>query len=575
MQGLLNRLTRQGLLTEAAAADAQKLIAQGQRVDAAVLSVDGLQPSQLLPVLAAEFGVEYLADLDGHAPDRQLLKLMPAAVLTQFKLLPLSKDGQHVRIATASLFETQGFDELRLATGLSLLPVLAPQDAIDKALRKYLGVGAETVQSLVAGADDILVVDEDSDGDVDLADAAQDASIIKFVNQVLVDAIERRATDVHFEPFEHRLSVRFRIDGVLVDADIPADVRRFQPAIVSRLKILSHLDIAEKRLPQDGRIKLKVAGKDVDVRVSVIPMLHGEAVVLRLLDRSAAMTGLEGLGMVGSDLDKFGHVLGLPHGIVLVTGPTGSGKTTTLYASLARINDVERKIVTIEDPIEYHLEGINQIQVDEKTGMTFAKGLRAILRHDPDVVLIGEIRDRETAQIAVQASLTGHLVFSTLHTNDAPGAITRLIDMGVEPFLVASSLEMVAAQRLVRLICPQCKEHLPDAEAARIRAQLGDVLPTELYHGRGCDACSGSGYRGREGIFELMPMTDELRTMVTDRVSAQLLRKTAIAQGMHSLREDGLRLIRAGKTTVQEVLRVTKDEAAGAGLNNSNIEQAT
>ena len=299
MQGLLNRLTRQGLLTEAAAADAQKLIAQGQRVDAAVLSVDGLQPSQLLPVLAAEFGVEYLADLDGHAPDRQLLKLMPAAVLTQFKLLPLSKDGQHVRIATASLFETQGFDELRLATGLSLLPVLAPQDAIDKALRKYLGVGAETVQSLVAGADDILVVDEDSDGDVDLADAAQDASIIKFVNQVLVDAIERRATDVHFEPFEHRLSVRFRIDGVLVDADIPADVRRFQPAIVSRLKILSHLDIAEKRLPQDGRIKLKVAGKDVDVRVSVIPMLHGEAVVLRLLDRSAAMTGLEGLGMAG------------------------------------------------------------------------------------------------------------------------------------------------------------------------------------------------------------------------------------------------------------------------------------
>lgn len=570
MQGLFDRLTQQGLLSESAAADALKLIEQGQRVDTAVLSVDGLTAEQLLPAMAAEFGVEYLVDLDGQIPDKQLLKLMPAAVLTQFKLLPLSKDGQRVRIATASIFEMQGFDELRLATGLELLPVLAPRDAIDRALRKYLGVGAETVQSLVAGADDILVVDEDSDGDVDLADAAQDASIIKFVNQVLVDAIERRATDVHFEPFEHRLSVRFRIDGVLVDADIPADVRRFQPAIVSRLKILSHLDIAEKRLPQDGRIKLKVGGKDVDVRVSVIPMLHGEAVVLRLLDRSTAMTGLEGLGMAGGDLQTFERILGLPHGIVLVTGPTGSGKTTTLYASLARINDVERKIVTIEDPIEYHLEGINQIQVDEKTGMTFARGLRAILRHDPDVVLIGEIRDRETAQIAVQASLTGHLVFSTLHTNDAPGAITRLIDMGVEPFLVSSSLEMVAAQRLVRLICPYCKAQLPEAEAARVRAQLGDVLPGPLYHGKGCDACSGSGYRGREGIFELMPMTDELRTMVTDRVAAQLIRKTAVAQGMHSLREDGLRLVRAGKTTIEEVLRVTKDEAAGAGPTNAS-----
>lgn len=561
MQSLLDKLNTMGLLDADAASRALSLWQNGEPIERAVLSVDGLTSQQLLPVVAQEYGVEYV-DLDAVTPDRKLLGEMPARVLTAHKLLPLSREGKAVRVAVASLFRTEGLDELRLATGMDMVPVLADEQAIDRSLRKYLGVGAETVQSLVADASPVEAIEDDT-GDIGDADAAADASIIKFVNQILADAIERRATDVHIEPFEGRLSVRFRIDGVLVDAAVPAEVRRFQASIISRLKILSHLDIAEKRLPQDGRIKLRVSGREVDVRVSVIPMLFGEAVVLRLLDRSNALTGLDGLGMNASDVSLFRKVLGLPHGIVLVTGPTGSGKTTTLYAALSQINDIERKIITIEDPIEYHLDGVNQIQVDTKTGLTFARGLRAILRHDPDVVLIGEIRDRETAEIAVQASLTGHLVFSTLHTNDAPGAVTRLVDMGIEPFLVSSSLELVIAQRLVRLICQSCRAPIPIADADRIRRDLGSDLPDVLYHGKGCSACGGTGYRGRKGIFEMMPITDELRTHITDRVSSQIIRRTAIEQGMHSLREDGWRLIRDGRTTVEEVLRVTKDERSG------------
>jgi general secretion pathway protein E/type IV pilus assembly protein PilB len=568
MQHVLQKLNRLGLLDERAVTDAARLIDQGEPFEKAVLSVDGLTEDRLLGVLAKEFGVE-LIDLDGVVPPRELLAKLPAHVLSRRKLLPIGEVNGRLRVATSTLCDSAGIDELRVVTGMEIEAVLASSEQIAKALGKHLGVGAATMQSLMQHGG-ISVVDDEEDS-IDLADDAEDASIIQFVNQVLVEAIDRRATDVHFEPFEEKLSVRYRVDGVLQEATLPADVRRFQAAIVSRLKILSHLDIAEKRLPQDGRIKLMVAGREVDVRVSVIPMLYGEAVVLRLLDRSSTLVGLKGLGMDGADLTNYNKILGLPHGIVLVTGPTGSGKTTTLYASLSQINDVERKIITIEDPIEYHLEGVNQIQVDTKTGMTFAKGLRAILRHDPDVVLIGEIRDRETADIAVQASLTGHLVFSTLHTNDAPGAITRLIDMGIEPFLVASSLEMVVAQRLVRLICDECREPITIQDADRIRVEYGSDLPDALYHGKGCSACGGTGYRGRKGIFELMPITDELRAHITENASSQVIRRTAIAQGMNSLRQDGWRLIQAGLTTVEEVLRVTKDErAAGKPADVSN-----
>lgn len=563
MDELVSKLTERGLLDATAADAARQRIAAGEMPDRAVLAVDGLTEDRLLPVLAHEFGVD-LVDLDQHTPSKAMMAKLSARLLVKHHLMPVQEADGVLVVATHSLFDTTGLDELRLATGMDVQPALASREAIGRALSKHLGVGADTVQSMVGEAGDIHVVEGGKGEDVDLMEAAGDASIVQFVNQVLVEAIERRATDVHFEPFEGRLSVRYRVDGVLQEATLPAEVRRFQAAIVSRLKILSHLDIAEKRLPQDGRIKLRVAGREVDVRVSVIPMLYGEAIVLRLLDRSSTLVGLEGLGMDGSDLHGYSKVLGLPHGIVLVTGPTGSGKTTTLYSSLAQINDIERKIITIEDPIEYHLEGINQIQVETKTGLTFSKGLRAVLRHDPDVVLIGEIRDRETADIAVQASLTGHLVFSTLHTNDAPGAITRLIDMGVEPFLVASSLEMVVAQRLVRLICQDCKEPIEIAEAEQLRQQFGSDMPDVLYHGRGCTACNGTGYKGRKGIFEMMPMTDELRAQVTERTSSQMVRKIATEQGMKSLRQDGWRLIRDGRTTLEELLRVTKDERGSA-----------
>jgi general secretion pathway protein E/type IV pilus assembly protein PilB len=558
---LIDNLARRGLLDEAAAAAARSRIAAGEAPDHAALAVNGLTEPRLLPVLAETYGLDTV-DLDQQPPDPALLATLSARLLVRHHLFPLERVGDRLRVATASAFDTAGLDELRLATGLDPEPVLAPRDAIERALSKHLGVGADTVQSLVGDTVEAEVPAYANEEDGDLADAAGDASIIQFVNQVLVEAIERRATDVHFEPFERQLVVRYRVDGILQEATLPPEARRFRAAIVSRLKILSHLDIAEKRLPQDGRIKLRVAGRDVDVRVSVIPMLYGEAIVLRILDRGTTLVGLEGLGMAGDDLKQFTKVLDQPHGIILVTGPTGSGKTTTLYAGLAQINDVVRKIITIEDPIEYHLRGVNQIQVDTKTGLTFARGLRAVLRHDPDVVLIGEIRDRETADIAVQASLTGHLVFSTLHTNDAPGAITRLIDMGVEPFLVASSLEMVVAQRLVRLICENCKQPIEVAEAERLRSELGVDLPDQLFHGRGCTACHGTGYAGRKGIFEMMPMTDELRAAVTERTSTQVIRRLAVTQGMPSLREDGWRLIRDGRTTLEEVLRVTKDEGA-------------
>jgi general secretion pathway protein E/type IV pilus assembly protein PilB len=469
-------------------------------------------------------------------------------------------NGDGIAIVTSRIFDHTGLDELRLATGIDVHPVLAPSTEIDRFIKKYLGVGADTLQSMGIDDDGVKVLEDQNETDLDISNAAQDASIIKFVNQVLAEALDSRATDVHIEPFENQLRVRYRIDGVLVEANIPPQVRKFQAAIVSRLKILSHLDIAEKRLPQDGRIRLKVAGREIDLRVSVIPMIHGEAVVLRILDRGDALLGLEHLGMSARDNAVWTRVLDLPHGIILVTGPTGSGKTTTLYAALSKINNADLKIITIEDPVEYQLRGINQIQVNTKSGLTFGAGLRAILRHDPDVVLIGEIRDRETAEIAVQASLTGHLVFSTLHTNDAPGATTRMIDMGVEPYLVASSLETVAAQRLVRLICPKCKEESPREEAQKLQAEFGDVVPDVLYRGKGCRNCQNTGYRGRQGVFEMMPVTDEIRAQILERRSSRDIRKTAMAQGMNSLRSDGWRLIREGKTTPEEVLRMTKDE---------------
>ncbi len=506
--------------------------------------------------LAGEYGVAF-NELSAIAPERDLLAAFPARLLVRDELLPLRRlpDGS-VEVATARLFATAAFDGLRSVTGLRLRPVLAPSDALRRELKERLGVGADTL-GILGDEAGLQVVEQEGAEDTDLDGAAEDASIIRFVNQVLRDAIELRASDIHLEPFESELRIRYRIDGVLQEVPVPAQIKRFQPAIVARVKILSHLNIAEKRLPQDGRIKVRIDDAEVDIRVSIIPMLHGEAVVLRLLRQNAALRGVAELGLGARELAALRRVLQLPHGIVLVTGPTGSGKTSTLYTALQEINDAERKIITIEDPIEYQLRGINQIQVSEKSGLTFARGLRSILRHDPDVILIGEIRDAETAQIAVQASLTGHLVFSTLHTNDAPGAITRLIDMGIEPYLVASAIEAVLAQRLVRVLCPHCRTVDDSPTCRALRTRLGIDPSAVVYRAVGCRECRQTGYHGRRAIFEWMDTSAEIRELILRSASADALREAASRAGLRTLAADGRRLVEAGVTTLDEVLSVT------------------
>jgi len=527
--------------------------------------------SDVLRWLAAEYGLPF-TDLEDIEPEKEVLALFPARLLLRDELLPLRRTNGSVEIATSRLFSTQGLDALRSLTGLRLRPVLAPSEAVQREMKKRLGVGADTIGTLDEEAP-IQVVDEDASDDNNLDAAAEDASIIRFVNQVLRDAIELRASDIHLEPFEDELRIRYRIDGVLQDVPVPAQIKRFQPAIVSRVKILSHLNIAEKRLPQDGRIKVRIDDAEVDIRVSVIPMLHGEAVVMRLLRQNSSLRGVRQLGMAERETRCLSRVLQLPHGIVLVTGPTGSGKTSTLYSALHEINDSVRKIITIEDPVEYQLKGVNQIQVSEKAGLTFARGLRSILRHDPDVILVGEIRDKETAQIAVQASLTGHLVFSTLHTNDAPGALTRLVDMGVEPYLVASSLEAVLAQRLVRVLCKECKAIDDSPTSAALRTQLGFPTETILYRSVGCRECRQTGFMGRRAIFEWMDSDNEIRQLVLRNRSSDEIRDAARRAGMRTLAEDGWRLVQLGVTTVEEVLSVTTAKEVSL-TTGGNLEES-
>jgi len=516
--------------------------------------------------LAQEYGLAFTT-LDDVDPDRQLLSLFPARILLKEELLPLKRLNGTVEVATSRLFATQGLDALKTMTGLNLKPILATSEAVQREIKKRLGVGADTIGTLDEEKG-FQVVDENAE-DTNLDEAAEDeASIIRFVNQVLKDAIELRASDIHLEPFEDEFRIRYRIDGELQEVPVPAQLKRFQPAIVSRVKILSHLNIAEKRLPQDGRIKIRLDDADVDIRVSVIPMLHGEAVVMRLLRQNSTLRGLAEIGMNTRELEHFQHVLGLPHGIILVTGPTGSGKTSTLYTALNEINDAVRKIITIEDPVEYQLKGVNQIQVNEKSGLTFARGLRSILRHDPDVILIGEIRDAETAQIAVQASLTGHLVFSTLHTNDAPGALTRLVDMGVEPYLVASSLEAVLAQRLVRVLCKHCKQPDNSGTAQAFKAKLGIPADKTIYKSVGCRECRNTGFFGRHAIFEWMDTDENIRRLILESASTDLISAAARKGGMRTLAEDGWRLVAAGVTTVEEVLSVTTSKEVESATKN-------
>ena len=551
MSQLLQRLVDGRSLS---ALDAERLAALPASESQANLSSE----EAALQWLAKEYGLEFTS-LEALEIEQDAISLFPARILIKEQLLPLRQSVEGVEVATSRLFDPQGLESLKALSGLNVKPVLATSEAIQREIKSRLGVGADTIDTLKDDAA-FQVIDEGDLEETDLDQAAGDASIIRFVNQVLSDAIEMRATDIHLEPFENELQIRYRVDGLLLDVPVPNEIKRFQPAIVSRIKILSHLDIAEKRLPQDGRIKLRVKRTEVDVRVSIIPMLHGEAVVLRLLTQDNTLLSLDNLGMGENERRVFRKILGTPHGIFLVTGPTGSGKTTTLYTALSEINDKIRKIVTVEDPIEYQVRGINQIQVSEKTGLTFAVGLRSILRHDPDVVLIGEIRDQETARIAVQASLTGHLVFSTLHTNDAPSALTRLVDMGVEPYLVASSLEGVLAQRLVRVLCPVCKSEDRSDKARALKEEFNIPSGTPIFKPVGCTECRNTGFHGRHAVFEMMPLNQKIRQLILQNCSSGELKELATEAGMGTLSEDGWRLVREGITTPDEVLRVTKSE---------------
>ena len=562
MKELLKKMVEDRQLSAADAETLARLCADGSKT---------IQSEEdVLRWLAGEYGVAY-TDLENVELDRELLSLFPARILLKEELLPLKRVNGSVEVATSRLFASQGLDTLKTMTGLKLKPVIASGEAIRREMKKRLGVGADTIDTLGEEAR-LQVVDEETlEEDTNLDSAAEDASIIRFVNQVLRDAIELRASDIHLEPFEHEFRIRYRIDGVLQEVPVPAQLKQFQPAIVSRVKILSHLNIAEKRLPQDGAIKILIDDAEVDIRVSVIPMIHGEAVVMRLLRQNVMLRGMNELGMDEREFRGLQRVLQLPHGIVLVTGPTGSGKTSTLYTALNEINDAVRKIITVEDPVEYRLKGVNQIQVSEKAGLTFARGLRSILRHDPDVILIGEIRDQETAQIAVQASLTGHLVFSTLHTNDAPTAFTRLVDMGVEPYLVASSIEAVLAQRLVRLLCEYCKEEDRSPAAQAFKEQVGIPANTTIYRSVGCRECRQTGFFGRRAIFEWMDTDNVIRELVLKNASSDTVRDAARRVGMRTLAEDGWRLVRLGVTTVEEVLSVTTAKEVAAATKNGSL----
>ena len=526
-----------------------------------VVELGFLSEEDLLPVLRDHFDIPLMSLKE--IPVAPLPIELPPGIGDFFKLarmVPVKVDGRDLVVATTDPLDLSRLHALELAVGMSVRPVLAREKEISARIDAlyssgYVADGNPTAGQQMDGIGD----DEDV---AHLRDMASEVPVIRMVNQMLVRALESRASDVHIEPFENQLKVRYRIDGILHEVESPP--RQLKAAVISRLKILAQLNIAERRLPQDGRIKTRLAGKDVDLRIATVPTLYGESVVIRLLERGQIFTELDTLGFPPTLLAKFNEMISKPHGMLLVTGPTGSGKTTTLYGALQKINDPGKKIITIEDPVEYQLSGVNQIYVKPQIGLTFANGLRSIVRQDPDVIMVGEIRDAETAEIAVQAALTGHLVLSTLHTNDAAGAISRLLEMGVQDYLLSSSLLGVLAQRLVRRLCPACRREVAfaglDVAAAELELQSANNVQT-VWEATGCDACNQTGYLGRVGIFELLPVTSEICKVIVQRADAGTIRNLAVRQGMRLLRDDGWEKVRQGITTLAELLRVTREEA--------------
>jgi general secretion pathway protein E len=534
---------------------------KGGRVGEILVRQKYISDDDLAKALALQAGLPYIDEFDKGA-DAELVKEIPINFAKKYEIVPVSKDEDGIVIAVSDPYLVSAVDDVASLLDMPVRVGVASSKRIFDQINT-LYERKDTV-GLVDGLEesDLDSVAHELEGDEveDLLDATDEAPIIKLINSLIFQAVKDRASDIHIEPAEKDIAVRFRIDGVLRNVIRPP--KRFQSSIISRVKIMAGLNIAEKRLPQDGRIRTKIAGKDIDIRVSTLPTSFGERVVMRLLDRSAVLLDLSDIGISEENLQTLRKIISLSHGIFLVTGPTGSGKTTTLYGCLSSINSEDINIITVEDPVEYQLKGISQIQVNPKIDLTFASALRSILRQDPDAVLIGEMRDLETAEIAIQASLTGHLVFSTLHTNDSAGALTRLTDMGVEPFLVASSLVAVMAQRLVRQVCPDCKEAYEPTkeELAEIGLRREQLTDGKVYRGVGCSECQQSGYRGRDGIYELMVMTDKIRQMVLKNVDSNTIKKQAAAEGMRSLRDDGARKVAAGITSIAEVLRVTQED---------------
>ncbi len=514
-----------------------------------------------METIAGRLGFPFQREIDEGSLDTALIARLPLAFARSNLILPLRLEEGKLCVATGNPANLLALDEVKGMFGTPLQPVVVPPqvvlDTINRLYTKLSGTAQDVVEELQG--EELSTIATEFNEPKDLLDLTDEAPVIRLLNSILFQAVKERASDIHIEPFERELEVRFRIDGILYKMLTPPKV--VQEALISRVKIMASLNIAEKRLPQDGRIRVIVAGRDVDIRVSIIPTSHGERVVLRLLDKRKGLLSLADMGLDSHDVKTMERLLARTSGILLVTGPTGSGKSTTLYAALNNLNSPEKNIITIEDPIEYQLKGVGQIQVNPKIDLTFANGLRSVLRQDPDIIMVGEIRDAETAEIAMQASLTGHLVLSTLHTNDSATAITRLIDMGIEPFMVASSLAAVLAQRLVRMICPHCREEYP-AE----REYAGIALPPKLFRGRGCDKCFQMGTLGRTGIYELLLIDAEICSMIIKRSPTGVIKEYALSRGMRTLRDDGLAKVAAGITTIEEVLRVTQEDYAELSL---------
>ncbi len=539
---------------------------QGGRIGATLVKLGFLSERELVDFLSKHFKVPAI-DLDGMEVDESVLKIIPPDIARKYTILPISKTGATVTMAMIDPTNVFAMDDVKFMTGYKVEPVVAAESSIRGAIDRYYGTThaielKKVMEDLEESGGDLEVLDEEEDLDLaGIEDQVEQAPVVKLVNIILTDAIKRGASDIHVEPYEKDYRVRYRIDGILYEMMRPP--LKLREAITSRAKIMARLDIAEKRLPQDGRIKIKtkVSGrtKDLDFRVSVLPTIFGEKIVMRLLDKDKLMLDMTKLGFEPDSLRKFEQAILKPYGMVLVTGPTGSGKTNTLYSALSRINTPEVNIITAEDPVEFNLSGINQVQMKEQIGLNFAASLRSFLRQDPNIILVGEIRDFETAEVAIKAAMTGHLVLSTLHTNDAPSSVSRLMNMGIEPFLVATSVHMVVAQRLVRRICTFCKEPSELAPQALVAAGFSEheARTIKLFRGRGCERCSSTGYKGRVGLYEVMEIDEEMRELILTGASANELRMKAMERGMLTLRGSGLQKVREGMTTLEEVLRET------------------